>query len=59
MNLVQRGTTASRANRGKSVNDSIAQRVGAPSYRGKTLLASLIPEDFLLRLVWKEKDARI
>jgi len=46
MNLVQRGTTASRANRGKSVNDSIAQTNRRPSYRGKALLVSLIPEDF-------------
>jgi hypothetical protein len=59
MNLVQRGTTASRANRGKSVNDSITQTNHRPSYWGKTLLVSLIPENFLLRLVWKEKDARI
>ncbi len=43
MNLIQRGTTASRANRGKSVNDSIAQRVGTPSYQRKRLLVSLIP----------------
>jgi len=43
MNLIQRGTTASRANRGKSVNDSIAQRNGAPSYRRKRLFVSLIP----------------
>ena len=43
MNLIQRGTTASRANRGKSVNDSIAQRNGTPSYRRKRLFVSLIP----------------
>ena len=50
MNLVQRGTTASRANRGKSVNDSIAQRVGQPSYWRKCWLVSLIPEDFVGQL---------
>jgi len=32
MNLIQRGTTASRANRGKSVKRSIAQRAGRGSY---------------------------
>jgi hypothetical protein len=32
MNLIQRGTTASRANRGKSVKRSIAQRTGGGCY---------------------------
>lgn len=32
MNLVLRGTTASRANRGKSVKESIAQSNGCNSY---------------------------
>ena len=34
MNLVQLGTTASRANREKSVKNSIAQRIVQWSYRG-------------------------
>jgi hypothetical protein len=34
MNLIQRGTTASRANRGKSVNTSIAQSKGGGGYAG-------------------------
>jgi hypothetical protein len=34
MSLVQLGTTASRANREKSVNNSIAQRIVQWSYRG-------------------------
>lgn len=41
MNLIQRGTTASRANRGKSVNKSIAQRVGCGSYDSNWSLANL------------------
>jgi hypothetical protein len=44
MNLVQLGTTASRANRGKSVNDSIAQGMVLRSYDGKRMLGSLIPK---------------
>ena len=32
MNLIQRGTTASRANRGKSVMVSIAERDSSDSY---------------------------
>ena len=36
MNLIQRGTTASRANRGKSVKKSIAQRNCRCSYLGKS-----------------------
>jgi len=32
MNLIQRWTTASRANREKSVNNTIAQRIVQPSY---------------------------
>ena len=32
MNLIQRGTTASRANRGKSVKKSIAQDNGSERY---------------------------
>ena len=51
MNLIQRGTTASRANRGKSVNDSIAQRKGCPSYGGNRLSGQFDLEDF--RRCWR------
>jgi hypothetical protein len=37
MNLIQRGTTASRANRGKSVKHSIAQRNESGSYGGNAV----------------------
>jgi hypothetical protein len=42
MNLIQRGTTASRANRGKSVKNSIAQRFGRGGYDGNCIAANLI-----------------
>ena len=45
MNLIQRGTTASRANRGKSVMKSIAQRGGTDSYQRNWIVASLIPQN--------------
>ncbi len=36
MNLIQRGTTASRANRGKSVTNSIARSRDRGRYQGNT-----------------------
>ncbi len=41
MNLIQRGTTASRANRGKSVKRSIAQRTSRCRYDGNCIVANL------------------
>ena len=41
MNLIQRGTTASRANRGKSVKNSIAQRFGRGGYESNWSAANL------------------
>ena len=41
MNLIQRGTTASRANRGKSVKKSIAQRTCRCRYDGNCIVANL------------------
>jgi hypothetical protein len=45
MNLIQLGITASRANRGKSVKRSIAQRMVRRSYERNWMLVSLIPQD--------------
>ena len=42
MILIQRGTTASRANRGKSVNRSITQTAVEDSYEGKSMMGSLM-----------------
>jgi hypothetical protein len=47
MNLIQRGTTASRANRGKSVKKSIAQYNGSERYVRNAGLAGFIVEDFV------------
>ncbi len=44
MNLIQLGTTASRANRGKSVNRQYSTKNGASKLRRKWWLVSLIPE---------------
>ena len=46
MNLIQRGTTASRANRGKSVKKSIAQRCDRGSYERNESMMSMIPRAF-------------
>jgi hypothetical protein len=49
MNLVQLGTTASRANRGKSVKGSIAQSNGSNRYERNGVLVTWIPQDFICR----------
>ena len=54
MDLIQLGITASRANRGKSVNRSIAQRMVRQGYERNWGVASWIPEDFFG--VYPEKD---
>src|SRR5271169_588103 len=51
MNLIQRGTTASRANRGKSVKKSIARRCGTARYDRNGVVVSLIPTTFRCRLL--------
>jgi hypothetical protein len=47
MNLIQRGTTASRANRGKSVENSIAQGIGTVSYGGNRVSAGRQGEELV------------
>jgi hypothetical protein len=54
MNLIQRGTTASRANRGKSVKRSIAQRAGGGSYDRNCLVTNLTSAIFFA--VYSEND---
>lgn len=54
MNLIQRGTTASRANRGKSVNDSIAQSAGRDSDDGNGAGAGLMLKHIVRRLILSE-----
>jgi len=53
MNLIQRGTTASRANRGKSVKKSIAQRIGHDSDESNRVMAGLIQENIVWQVTLK------
>jgi len=59
MNLIQRGTTASRANRGKSVNDSIAHREDTHGDDGNGRVASLMLKDIVCRLPLNVEDGSI
>jgi len=45
--ILKLGITASRANRGKSVKSSIAQRIGQESDEGNRGMASSIPENIV------------
>jgi hypothetical protein len=54
MNLIQRGTTASRANRGKSVKKSITQRTGSGRYDGNWIVANFTQVIFVA--MYSEND---
>ena len=59
MNLIQRGTTASRANRGKSVKGSIAQSNDSNSYERNGGIGQLDSARFHLPFTLKTREGRI
>jgi len=59
MNLIQRGTTASRANRGKSVKKSITQRGDRGSYDRNEWWWGWSPRNFVGVIPWKRSSAHL
>ena len=51
--ILKLGITASRANRGKSVKRSIAQRIGQDSDGGNQVMAGLVPENIVRQVTLK------